>query len=210
MSRKTLIVLACVLILALELVGISYGSWREDLTMQGETETGTLDLYFQNLSTTQWFTGPDLTVYTEADWPEKFVPVTCSAQFIPGGGLPNPDLDDSLTGYDTGDDWLQVTVTGAYPGYYCEVQFDIHNGGTVPAELHFAPDPIHNADALIERFECAGTPIAGALYQIHEGESVHCDLLVHFGSEDSSIGENQEFYLSYTIKSDQWNEPDAR
>jgi len=205
MARRQLVTIGIIMLMALQALGVAYGSWFEDTTLAGQVESGSVDLYFENVVAAQWFTDSAGQMYLPADWPVLFAATMCSAKFDPEIGSPNAALADNPQNYDTGPDWLQVLVEGAYPGYSCLVTFDITSGGSVPVELRFRPGDAHAADALVEYFHCASVPVTEAGIQLHEGESTHCALLIGFSNADG-VGENQEYLLSYSIEADQWNE----
>jgi len=99
-----------VLILVLGISGVAYAHWSETLYINGTVETGELDLEFSS--------------------------ATCNESPEAGGkdvGHCEVELID--TDDDGDDDKVQITITNGYPCYACDIVVEIHNNGTVPANL---------------------------------------------------------------------------
>jgi hypothetical protein len=107
MSRKSLGLIALVLIIALASLGIAQGLWSETLNINGTVQTGTVNV---ELSMSGW---------TEDNEPANKDTATCT------GAL--SDNNNTLT----------ITISNAYPNYICYVKnMDVHNVGTIPVHVH--------------------------------------------------------------------------
>ena len=101
--------LFAVLLIALALAGFSYAWWTETLTINGTVNTGELDAEFTNPLT------KSCSEY-----------MTCDVVFIDGGESDPTPIDNST---------IIVTVYNGYPSGWCNITFNIHNCGTLPAKV---------------------------------------------------------------------------
>lgn len=102
---KKIGLIALTLVLSLGLMGAGFAYWTETLTINSSVATGTFDPYFENA------VGSD-------------------------NESPPPDVGDCTADIDDDDPLsMTVTITTGYPCYTGYVDFDIVNGGTVPAKI---------------------------------------------------------------------------
>lgn len=99
-----------VLILVLGMSGVAYAHWSETLYISGTVDTGELDLEFSSAVCNE---------HPEAEGKDVG---HCEVVLIDTDG-------------DGDHDTVQLTITNGYPCYACDVVLDIHNNGTVPANL---------------------------------------------------------------------------
>lgn len=185
MKRKSLpvLVLSLGVILALAFAGVAYGLWAEELTLEGTVETGEVDvgLSLDGISELVWVNG-----YLQDEPAEKAPAANCSA-----------DLSDSDPGSD-GMETLTVTVEGAYPGWRCEVDFNVENLGTVPVLVH-QPEQISGPD-WVTFMDCYDNDT-----QLESGYAAWCTLVIEFFNEDG-VEENSTYTFEFSILAHQWNE----
>ena len=139
MNRNKLAALIAILIIALALVGVGYGLWFEDFKIHGEVTTGDLDVGFSDPGIVEWFTDQDDNAkavrYQGVSYPTRLEPkfdtVSCTYEYETDVDLP----DSPEPGVDTGEEFLRINITGAYPSYHCLVSFDVTSFGTVPIHL---------------------------------------------------------------------------
>ncbi|GAB4482187.1 MAG: hypothetical protein Kow00124_30780 [Anaerolineae bacterium] len=247
MNRKKLMIVGGLFIIALAVMGIGYGLWFEDLAIGGHVQTGVLDIEFSGPWVHEWFrnyNGEELVrreMVMDADpiWVEdpehpdggyyvpvyeyygpeelyqKFDTVGCYAFYTP------EELGENYGSIPSGPDMMRFEVYGMYPSYTCQVNFDLHNPGTVPFHILWAGHP-ENQEQAIESFMCYFKdmePInmleeGGRLaeWQVHQGEHIDCEVVFHFTNEiaeERGIGEDNHFEFFYAMRAYQWNEYDA-
>jgi len=106
--NKRLVIVPAILLLALAVAGFAYAHWQKTITIDGEVNTGKLDLIIVSASDDD--TGID-----------------------PGK---NKDVADTTITIDPNDpEKAIVTITNAYPSYYVYIHITIKNVGTVPVKL---------------------------------------------------------------------------
>ena len=103
---KRIGLLSLALVLALGTMGVGLAQWTETLTITGNANIGNLSVTFQDEGCAD-----NETTYDVAD---------CTV---------------SVTGKDTDNETLTVTITNAYPCYTCTVAFEVLNDGSVPVDL---------------------------------------------------------------------------
>ena len=87
----------------------------------------------------EWFTDQDDNAkavrYQGVSYPTRLEPkfdtVSCTYEYETDVDLP----DSPEPGVDTGEEFLRINITGAYPSYHCLVSFDVTSFGTVPIHL---------------------------------------------------------------------------
>jgi len=99
MKGKLAAIFATVII-ALVIVGFTYGAWSETLTIEGNVSTGEFKVIFEN-------------VCGQCPCSDE---MTCEAHL-------------------RGNTTIEVIVSNGYPGGQCNVTFDVHNCGTIPAKI---------------------------------------------------------------------------
>jgi hypothetical protein len=241
-------VLMMVGVLALGLLGAAYTLWYEDLTLNTTVQTGTFDVDWScetpgsedpldcsgaavgvvSLDNGEsYHYDTTLPPLSEIEGIEEKLP-TCTAAISDdptgdqtgAGGTNNvldigvgTDLDDGTT-----DD------VGAYPYAGCEIWFDIHNAGTVPAHLTVISatndegfDPTDVALELGDESDEACTTLVAAIFvanvtgeqvpveglQLHQGDELVCHLIV---TVNQSAEEGVSFTNTVVLRAHQWNE----
>lgn len=226
MNRKTVYMIVGLIVVALAALGVGYGLWFEDLKVHGDVTTGELDVDFTNLFVEEKFKEGVCNNDGSGGLPicaEKLESVNCVAALSQNAmGAQVGDAETS-----TDNDYLGVTVTGAYPSYTCHVNFRITNNGTVPVHLYSwyeAPDNGFPKPALECRYDYDGDGdldwqsvsiqdpgflmIGDAPAQLHTGDWIHCRTDVHFTNEDN-LAENATYRFQYHFRACQWNENGA-
>jgi hypothetical protein len=185
-GRRALPVGSILIVLAILLatVGVGYGLWSEKLVIGGTVRTGEVDV---------GFSGPIVYEYVlvNGQWGEE-----------PAAKDPFTGCAAAFYDYDPGSDGMEglaITVEGAYPGYLCDVVFDVSNIGSVPVKI---TQPIADEDnpALVFVDGCYSN-----WTQLEPGESVYCAIWTLFDNEDG-IAENATFNFHFDIEARQWNE----
>jgi len=205
MSRKFMPVglMIIVLIAALAAVGVGYGLWFEFLHVGGHVQTGEVDIAIENVEKTELIGFPmingdyklvpeDEYVGLEGKTKEKVADCYVSTGRIkPWANVGNTE--------DDGANMLKVQVTGAYPSYHCKVDFDIKSLGNVP--VHFMGPFELGPEWKDLELDCGDLTER----QLHEGETAHCQLTVHFTNWDK-VNENGNYCFAYHIFGYQFNE----
>ncbi len=185
MKRKSLpvLMLALGVIVALAVAGVAYGLWAEELTLEGTVNTGEVDvgLSLESVDELVWVNG-DLI----SEPAEKAPAADCEATLV--------DSDDMSDGYET----LTITVDGAYPGWRCEVWFNVENLDNVPVLIHEPAQISGPAWAYIDDCYYDDT-------QLEQGEAEYCLLVIEFFNEDG-VEENATYTFEFSILAHQWNE----
>lgn len=107
--RTKFAVLGLVLIIALAGLSVGYAYWTETLYINGTVATGNLSVAFADPITT-----------SDSDGTDQYGG-SCSA---------------SVSNVGTENETLNIAVTNAYPGYYCTVNFNVKNDGSIPVDLN--------------------------------------------------------------------------
>ena len=197
MPMTTVVVL---LTIALASVGVGYGLWSKTLLIDGVVNTGNVDSIF-----VKYFTDDDNQVDDKskdlADDGECALYGNGSCDPAGSGKLaPRKDKDVgvcivALDEADETGETLLVTISNAYPSYYCTVFFDIKNNGSVPVKiLSMAAMGPHITVAWSELF---------IGQQIDPGDVVQGDLELHV---EQSAPQGSELTLVGKIQLAQWNE----
>lgn len=226
---KKIGLLSLALVLALGTLGIGYASWTDTLYIEGEVNTGTVDIDIVALSGTWVWKIVDThdTVYhhgwgTTLGGPEDFVP--------PAGALLVASATADLVAYgDDGDmDGAYVTFDNLYPCDYFMVDILVHYVGSIPVRLDVEIDYIDDllldllADGAIgvEAFEYypqeSENPTVGGManigpqiinfcgYQLHYCDWILLKVWIHVPQEDDYMDKDGGFAVS--IDAIQWNE----
>lgn len=167
------------LVIALGMSGLAYASWSETLTISGTVNTGTVDVAWSEIGT------------SDSEPPDKDVSgIDCEIDAV------NPNL-------------LHVTVTNAYPciDYYNIV--DIHCVGSIPVHIYDIivnnPHPNH-VEVDISYYADPGCTIEiiDLPIQLHTCDTIFALIHVHL-TQDAL--QNHTYGFSAQIVAIQWNEP---
>jgi hypothetical protein len=157
-------------IFALTGAAAGYAMWSQELTIDGNVQTGTVD----------WEWVQDLTVS------DPF----CPPPYIPDNPLlrdKNCDPDWGFFELEDGQGWgpnwvdknvgcgnitkidehtLEITITNAYPGYWNGIETPVHGVGTIPIKIQEA----------IFSWDPEGTNVIAIINKLNEGKVIHIDL----------------------------------
>ena len=185
MARKSLpvITITIIMLLVLATAGVAYGLWSEKLVIDGVVHTGEVDVAFS---------GP----YTF-----EYVRINGRLQMEPKVKDPYAECYAKAWDFDPGSDGMEgieVLVKGAYPGYVCNVFFDVSNIGTVPVHI---THPYGEAPKWVQAHSCYPQ-----WYQLHPGRHVWSQIWIEFDNDTPGVTENGEYKFHFEVDALQWNE----
>jgi len=177
-GKGTIQVAAALLMLAV--LGSAIAMWSDALDVMVTVDTGTVDVEFGTYSTND----PPGT-----NDPGYGIDVgTC--QVTTGGG--ETDEDDNKADLD-----LIITITNAYPGYTCRVDFQVRNVGTIPVRGPYITIVDNTFSSAVTYTDNMGT-----LVQINPGNSA--SFYIEFQvTGDADEDTTYELHLRLTFY--QWN-----
>jgi hypothetical protein len=193
------------LFIALASVGIGYGLWSKTLYIDGTVNTGEFDSGFIGP-----FTDDDNSLHPSGKDPgdtgscpayEYGDPGSCDPDgFGPEAPRKDKDVGECIV---TKPDahTLVVTVSNAYPSYYCSVFFHVKNTGDIPVKIQSLG--IVGPDITAGYIKAHWTDQMYVGRQIDPGEEVQGDLDLHV---EQSAPENGNLELTGKIQLVQWNE----
>jgi len=170
-NKATTLFVALAVVLAV--MGMSYALWSKELFISGEVHTGTLDVVFRD--------------------------VTCSDQGIDNPYIPEPkDVAECSVELTDEDEVMIVTITNAYPCYWCNITFSLVNVGTIPVKIQSIE--IRNPNEAEVNVYLKGLELGD---QIDPGEGLSGELDIHVkqGAEQGAT-----YTFSIRIFVVQWNE----
>ncbi|WP_286724922.1 hypothetical protein [Pelotomaculum sp. PtaB.Bin117] len=140
---KNVKLLSLVMVVALVLMGAAYAAWSEDITINGNVQTGYLDTVFTAAASND--TGTTVDPGKTIDAGRTEVPTVIGADGVKD---------------------FEVAVTNGYPGYNATVDYTIKNNGTIPVRVTEVVDKAGNdAELSLTSTLAANTVIApGATY----------------------------------------------
>jgi hypothetical protein len=103
---------------------------------------------------------------------------------------------------------LVITITNGYPGYKCEVTFDVMNTGSIPVKLYFFDKdgnrltPLPATFTIDDAVTCTLSGTDGA--QVHPDNSATYTLSCVV---QQSASEDAQYSTQIYIQARQWNEP---
>jgi hypothetical protein len=190
-------------------VGVAFALWADVLKIHIEVNTGNVDVQFGSWSVTEYVGFPD----SSGGW--SFVPEGSDPEAKDVGqcavtleDIENEEEDSGL-GTPAGNDDLdmKISISNGYPGYKCEVTFEVVNTGTIPVKLYFF-DQSGNRLTLPATFTiddavtCTLDGEDGA--QVHPDESATYTLSCVV---EQSASEDAQYSTQIYIQARQWNEP---
>ena len=199
MKQLTAILVA----LLLTTIAVSFALWADVLKVQLVAYTGDVDVSFGGYSVTEYVGFPDgdgWEFVEEGEDPEAKDVGDCTVTLT--------EIVDEETGSpsDAGDNDLDlvITITNGYPGYRCEVQFEVVNTGSVPVRgptYVDPPSPYTDGNILIEH-----DITTAACVQLHPGDRQTFEVSVTVLQEaEEQTTYTVQIYLRY----DQWNEAEC-
>ena len=118
-------------------VGVAFALWADVLKIHIEVETGDVDVEFGGYSVTEYVGFPD----GNGGW--NFVQEGSDSEAKDVGQctitLTEYENEEGMNPSTAGDNDadLMITISNGYPGYKCEVQFEVVNTGSIPVKLYF-------------------------------------------------------------------------
>jgi len=188
-------------------VGVAFALWADVLKIHVEVNTGDVDVQFGSYSVTEYVGFPD----GSGGW--SFVPEGSDPEAKDVGqctvALQEVEDEESGSPSSAGDNDLDlvITITNGYPGYKCEVEFNVMNTGSIPVKLYFF-DQSGNRLTLPATFtiddavECTLSGEDGA--QVHPDNSATYTLSCVV---QQSASEDSQYMTQIYIQARQWNEP---
>lgn len=121
-----MIAIPVVAMIMLSVAGLAYAHWTDIIRINGIVNTGTLNIAFDHAFCIdkEWYQGLPKDVGCCECWLDEFV----------------KDVHTNKTGYKK----LWINITNAYPSYWCNTTFVLHNIGTIPGVIKnhtFMPTP---------------------------------------------------------------------
>jgi predicted ribosomally synthesized peptide with SipW-like signal peptide len=181
-----------VLVIMLALLGVGYALWSDTLVIEGQVQTGEVDMAFSPCGTNDSGTAND------PGYDKHVASCECARST---GSIEDPSDD----GYDQ----LNITITKGYPSYSCNVTYDMTNIGTVPVHLYsvlaeYEPEEL-DVEQVCEVWDevlLDYVPVDIG-YQLHPNESVDCSIDLHVRQE---AAENDTLTLHKEYWWGQYNE----
>jgi hypothetical protein len=197
-SKKALPVgtMFLVLVIALAVLGVGYALWAETLTIEGDVQTGEVDVAIVDASVDECV---DVNgVLTCPEPVEKEDAANCWLE-TDGSGVEGDD----------GTSLLRVVARGMYPSYHCKVSFKVESLGNVPVHVWLPEATGVIPDWVATDFEgCYGGE--NGFVQLHQGQSTGlCTMDIHFTNETAPVESSDSINFSWTILATQWNEDPA-
>jgi hypothetical protein len=189
-------------------VGVAFALWADVLKIHIEVNTGEVDVEFGSWSVKEYVGFPSdggWNYVEEGSDPEAKDVADCEVMLQDiedeeeDSGLGTPAGNDDLD--------LKIIISNGYPGYKCEVTFEVVNRGTIPVKLYFF-DMNGNRLMLPATFTldnavmCTLDGVDGA--QVHPGDSETYTLSC---AVKQSAEENAQYSTQIYIQARQWNEP---
>jgi len=199
---KQLTVIATALLLTT--VAISFALWADVLKIQLVAYTGNVDVEFGSYSVKEYVGFPD----GSGGW--SFVPEGSDPEAKDVGQctvtLKDIENEESGSPSSAGNNDLDlvITITNGYPGYKCEVKFDVVNSGSVPVKGPTYVDPQSPyTDGHIKVEHDIST---AACVQLHPGEkqTFTVNVTVLQGAEEQTT-----YTVQIHLRYDQWNEAEC-
>jgi hypothetical protein len=200
MKQLTVIAIA----LLLTTIAISFALWADVLKIQLVAYTGNVDVQFGSWSKKEYVGFPDGNggwsfVEEGSNSEAKDVgqcTVTLQEVANEESGNPSPAGDNDLD--------LVITITKGYPGYKCEVTFEVVNSGSVPVRgptYVDPPSPYTDGHILVEH-----DISMAACVQLHPGDkqTFTVSVTVLQGAEEQTT-----YTVQIHLRYDQWNEAEC-
>jgi len=190
-------------------VGVAFALWADVLKIHIEVNTGNVDVEFGSWSKKEYVgfpaSGGGWNFVEEGSDPEAKDVGQCTVTL--------EDIEDEEStslGTPAGNNDLDlvITITNGYPGYKCEVEFEVVNRGTIPVKLYFF-DQSGGRLTLPATFTIGGGAVTCTL-EGEDGAQVHPDesetyTLSCVVEQDAS--EDYQYTTQIYIQARQWNEP---
>lgn len=189
-----------VLVFALAALGVGYGLWYENLTIDGTVNTGTVDVIMSH---------------------------TTPVETVNGGAEDNAKAEAANCYVSGGENDLSLLIDGAYPGWACKFDFRVTSTGSVPVHLDTilaAAPAVNNMPPFFD--DGVGTDgidcniydennnfmehIANmnSTIQLHTGYYALCNVEFSFSNDDTDWDwtQAQQWGFAYDMQAHQYNE----
>ena len=189
-------------------VGVAFALWADVLKIHVEVNTGNVDVEFGSFSVKEYVGFP-----ANGGW-----------SFVPEGSTPEAknvgnctvtlkeieNEEDTSLGTKAGNNDLDlvITITNGYPGYKCEVTFDVVNKGTIPVKLYFFDQGGNRLTPLPANFTISNA--VNCILSGKDGAQVHPDKSETYTLScvvQQSASEDSQYSTQIYIQARQWNEP---
>ena len=192
-------------------VGVAFALWADVLNIHIEVNTGYVDVEFGSWSVKEYV---------------GFRPGYGEWSFVPVGSTPEAknvgkctvtlqeieNEENTRLGTSTGNNDLDlnITITNGYPGYRCDVTFEVRNTGTIPVRLYFfnQDNQVYNRLMLPAKFtisnavECTLSGEDAALVDPQDSATYTLSCVVQ---QTASV--KTQYSTQIYIQARQWNEP---
>jgi len=192
-------------------VGVAFALWADVLKIHVEVNTGNVDVQFGDSSVTEYVGFPSnggWEFIEEGEDPEAKDVGDCTVTLT---DIENEETNGPLAGQSTAGDNdldLVITITNGYPGYKCEVQFEVVNTGSIPVKLYFFDENGNRlylpATITFETDEVTCTLEGEDEAQVHPDES---ELYTLSCVVEQEADEDSTYDVQIYIQARQWNEP---
>jgi hypothetical protein len=188
-------------------VGVAFALWADVLKIHIEVNTGEVDVEFGSYSVKEYVGFPangGWNFVEEGSDPEAKNVAQCTVTF--------EDIEDEEStslGTPAGNDDLdmKITIENGYPGYKCEVTFEVVNRGTIPVKLYFFDE---NGNRLMLPATFTLDNAVTCTLEGEDGAQVHPDESETYTLScvvEQSAGEDSQYSAQIYIQARQWNEP---
>jgi hypothetical protein len=127
---KKIGLIAIIVVLSLGIIGVGYAAWSQTINVSGSANVGTFGVKFENAASNDAGTTNDPNV--AGTWTFGAPPYTWSGTTISQNVASTTGVITTVT---KTNDTLTITLTNAYPGYYCSVAADVLNTGSIPVKM---------------------------------------------------------------------------
>ena len=192
-------------------VGVAFALWADVLKIHVEVNTGNVDVQFGDYSVTEYVGFPSdggWEFVEEGDNPEAKDVGQCTVTLTE---IEDEETDGPLAGESTAGDNdldLVITITNGFPGYRCDVEFEVVNTGSIPVKLYFFDENGNRltlpATFTFETDEVTCTLSGTDEAQVHPDESAWYTLSCVVEQE---ADEDSTYSTQIYIQARQWNEP---
>jgi len=199
---KQLTVIATALLLTT--VAISFALWADILKIQLVAYTGNVDVQFGSYSVKEYVgfpaSGGGWSFVPEGSDPEAKDVGQCTV------ALQEVENEEGVNPSSAGDNDLDlvITITNGYPGYKCEVKFDVVNSGSVPVKgpTYVNPQSPYTDGHIKVEHDIS----TAACVQLHPGEkqTFTVNVTVLQGAEEQTT-----YTVQIHLRYDQWNEAEC-
>lgn len=222
------------ILFAMAMLGGSYAAWSDHVSLTDVVETGTFNLAWQPVGSTEADTGSkDPTYYKDFADPQAGV-YEAVLDALPGGSSTVPkniakvtvqvgdDSDVNPNAYLKGadprqsNDYMELTLENGYPGYKAAVYSKILNTGTVPAkfmigtDLGKMPSWLHvsvtkAADGTVLFDSDSGASYSWYDKEIEPGGSMPVNIAMEVRKKTSDVPEDATAQVVFELLGRQWN-----